>query len=69
MNEQVSVNNPIAKIISALGLAGISSWSEFASACAAVYTLLLIGEWVYKKFIRPALIRNGIVTGGSDDGQ
>ena len=66
MNDQVSVNSPIAKIISALGLAGITSWSEFASACAAIYTMLLIGEWVYKKFIRPAFVRNGFIAGDTD---
>lgn len=66
MNDQVSVNSPIAKIISALGLAGITSWSEFASACAALYTLLLIGEWVYKKFIRSAFVRNGFIAGDTD---
>ena len=66
MNDQVSVNSPIAKIISALGLAGITSWSEFASACAALYTLLLISEWVWKRFLKPAFVRRGIVAGDSD---
>lgn len=28
---------------------GIGSWSDFAALCAAVYSLLLIGEWVWKK--------------------
>jgi hypothetical protein len=66
MNDQVSVNSPIMKIISALGFVGITSWSEFASACAAIYTLLLISEWVWKKFVRPAFIRRGIVAGDTD---
>lgn len=28
---------------------GINSWSDAAAACAAIYSIILIGEWLYKK--------------------
>lgn len=33
----------------ALTVLGISSWGEAASFLAAIYTVILIGEWVWKK--------------------
>jgi hypothetical protein len=29
---------------------GFSSWGEFAGFAASIYSLILIGEWVYKKW-------------------
>jgi hypothetical protein len=29
---------------------GISSWGDFAAMCAAFYSLLLIGEYLWKKW-------------------
>ena len=29
---------------------GIGSWGDFAAMCAAFYSLLLIGEWLLKKW-------------------
>lgn len=66
MNDNLSVGSPLAKILTALGAAGISSWSEFASMLAALYTTCLIAEWLWKNFIRPAFIRRGIISGKSD---
>ena len=51
-----TVSAPGLKIASAWGVVGISVWVEYAqfvaAALASIYTLILIGEWMWKKFIR-----------------
>jgi hypothetical protein len=37
----------ISKFLEAIG---IGSWGDFAAMLAAFYSLLLIGEWVWKKW-------------------
>ena len=50
MNDDHTVALPLVKIATAWGAAfGMKSWGDLASFCAAIYTLLLIGEWIYKK--------------------
>lgn len=49
MSEEQTVATPVLKIATAWAAAGVTSWADFASALAAVYTLLLITEWVWKK--------------------
>lgn len=51
---------PLAKGISAPAavIAGLS-WGDIASILAAAYTILLIGEWLWKKLIRPMAERRG----------
>lgn len=44
-----TVSAPLAKIGTAWAAVGVTSWSEAAGFLATVYTLILIGEWVYKK--------------------
>jgi hypothetical protein len=61
MNETASVSAPAVKIGSAWALVGITSWADAAAALAAVYSLILILEWIWKKFTRPFLERKGIV--------
>lgn len=56
-----SVASPGVKIATAWAAVGVTSWAEFASALAALYTLLLIGEWLWKKLIRPFCERRGLV--------
>lgn len=68
MNDQVTISSPLLKISTALAAVGVTSWSEFASMCAALYTICLISEWLWKTFIKPALIRRGVV-GGQGDGE
>ncbi len=34
---------------------GITSWADFAAFMAAVYSLLLVAEFVWKKLARPFL--------------
>jgi hypothetical protein len=52
MQDNNSVGEPILKIVSAWAAVGITSWADAASALAAIYTACLLGEWVYKKFIK-----------------
>lgn len=61
--EQVtSVAAPGAKIATAWGGVALASLVDYmqiiASALAAIYTLILIGEWCYKKFWRKARTRS-----------
>jgi hypothetical protein len=37
----------VSKVLNAIG---IGSWGDFAAMCAALYSLLLIGEWLWKKW-------------------
>lgn len=60
MND-TTVSAPAVKIVSAWALVGITSWADAAAALAAVYTSILILEWIWKKFTRPFLERKGFV--------
>ena len=52
-DEHISVSHPYLKLVTAWFAAiGVSSWSEFASLLACLYTLCLIGEWTYRKFFK-----------------
>lgn len=42
----------VFKVATVWAAVGVTSWAEFASMLAAIYTLILIGEWCWKKFIR-----------------
>lgn len=57
-----TVSAPGLKIASAWALVGITSWADFAAFLAAIYSLILIGEWVWKKFIRGFCEARGWVT-------
>lgn len=52
-SQQDTIGAPAVKIITAWAAVGITSWAEAASALAALYTLLLIFEWLWKRLIRP----------------
>jgi hypothetical protein len=47
------------KLSSAWAAVGITSWADAASALAFLYTLILIGEWLWKKAGRPFCEENG----------
>lgn len=47
-----TVGDPIIKLATVWAAVGITSWADAASALAAIYTFILISEWVYKKFIK-----------------
>lgn len=49
----ISVAAPTLKIISAWAAAlGLQSWGDVASFLAALYTALLIAEWIRNRFKR-----------------
>lgn len=35
---------------------GVTSWADVAAALAALYSVLLIGEWLWKKMIKPFMV-------------
>lgn len=47
-----SVSEPLTKIGTAWAAVGITSWSEAAGFVATLYTLVLMGEWIWKKIKR-----------------
>lgn len=50
-----------AKLSTAWAAVGITSWADAASALAFLYTLVLLGEWLWKKAIRPFCEEQGWV--------
>jgi hypothetical protein len=47
------------KLISVWAAVGITSWTEAAAALAAIYSALLIGEFAWKKWLRPFAVWRG----------
>lgn len=61
-DQATSVSNPVLKAATALlAGVGVSSWSDFAALLAAVYTLCLLAEWLWQRFLRPAAESRGWV--------
>lgn len=72
VNEQADIAAPVAKTVTmwatiAAGI-GVNTWAEaasFASFCAAalgaLYSLLLVSEWFWKKLWRPIAVEVGWV--------
>jgi len=61
-----NIQFPIAKAASAWAAVGVTSWAEaasaatvIASALAALYTLLLLSEWFWKRLWKPVFVRYG----------
>ena len=52
-SQSMTVAAPEMKIASAWAAVAVTSWADFAAMLAAIYTLILIGEWCWKKFLRP----------------
>lgn len=59
IEQNTSVASPGTKIVSAWAIVGLTSWADIASALAALYTLLLICEWLWKRLGRPFCERRG----------
>lgn len=55
------INMPVAKVISLWAFIGITSWTEAAAFAGFLYSGLLIGEWLWKKAVRPFAERRGWV--------
>ena len=52
-SQHTSVDHPWWKAATALlASIGIGSWSDFAAMVAAIYSVLLIGEWFWRRFGR-----------------
>ena len=50
MEQHVSVAHPAVKILTAWAATlGLSTWSDLAALLAAIYSLILISEWFWKK--------------------
>lgn len=49
----------VAKGVTAWAAVGISSWHDVAAVLAAVYTALLIIEWVWKRLRRQPIDSGG----------
>lgn len=49
-----TVSEPLLKFISVWAAVGITSWADAAAFFATVYSIILIGEWFYKKMKRKA---------------
>ncbi|SNR73879.1 hypothetical protein SAMN05192560_0788 [Methylobacillus rhizosphaerae] len=54
--DNTEISHPVIKVISVWAAVGITSWADFAAFLAAVYSLILICEWVWKKV---QSLRNG----------
>lgn len=53
MEQHTSVSHPVVKLFTAWGaVIGISSWSDLAALAAFLYSLILIGEWAYNRFLK-----------------
>ena len=49
VNDPIVTNGPVKALIAWTAF-GITSWTDVAAALAALYSLILIGEWVYKLY-------------------
>jgi hypothetical protein len=58
--EQIA--SPAIKIATAWGAVGITSWADAASFLAFVYTLVLLGEWIWKRAGRRFAERRGWIS-------
>lgn len=55
---------PVAKALSLWAAIGITSWADFASFVAGMYSLVLICEWFWKKIGRGLAVRWGWIKDG-----
>lgn len=57
--EHKTIEAPVAKVATSITAAalGALSWSDIAAILAAIYSTLLIAEWLWKRVFRPLAIR------------
>lgn len=67
------IAHPVAKVVTSLGIAGLTAnlslveWVQIVSGClAALYSALLIAEWMWKRAVRPLALRRGWITRPDD---
>ena len=65
LGEQISIRAPEVKIVTAWAGVGVAHLVDYAqliaSVLAAIYTACLLGEWLWKKFLRGCAERRGWV--------
>lgn len=66
MNPDTEIKYQVFKAGSLWAMVGVSNWAEAASMmsfiaalCAALYSLVLMSEWWWKKIWRPMLVTMG----------
>lgn len=59
--QNISVDHAGLKITTAWVATAFTSWAEFAAFLAAIYTMCLLGEWLWRKILRPFAERHGWV--------
>jgi len=55
------------KLGTAWAAVGITSWADFAAVLAAIYSALLIGEFLWKKVLRPLAKWRGWIKADGDE--
>ena len=56
------INHPLAKFLAALGtLATMDFWSSAGKLAAALLSIAMLSEWIWKRLIKPAGKRMGWV--------
>lgn len=63
------VSSPLAKALTAWAAIGITSWAEAASFVAFVYSSVLLGEWLWKRLVKPIAQQRGWIKGDKDGDQ
>lgn len=62
MNDRADViTQPVTKVVTVWAAVGITTWADLASFLAAMYSIILIGEWAWKKAIKPYLTKRGVI--------
>jgi len=59
--ENNDIQMPIPKVLSLWAVIGVTSWTEAAAFAGFVYSLILIGEWLWKKVFRKIAEQRGWV--------
>ena len=57
--ENNDIQMPVTKVVSLWALIGVTTWTEAAAFAGFVYSLILIGEWLWKKAFRRLAERKG----------
>jgi hypothetical protein len=59
MQDRSEIAAAVAKVATVWAAVGITSWADAASFLAAIYTAMLICEWLWKRVFKPIAVREG----------
>jgi hypothetical protein len=59
--ENNDIQMPVTKVVSLWAVIGVTSWTEAAAFAGFVYSMILIGEWLWKKIVRKIAEQRGWV--------